>query len=97
MPVVLGYSILSQNGDEYHNQFAFLSPDFRVLPQLVGGKKKVAGSIDSCWATLVGDWGGGTGRAGWGLERGTRFELATNSVEGCDSTIELPPLCGDTL
>ena len=26
------------------------------------------------------------------LERGTRFELATNSVEGCDSTVELPPL-----
>ena len=25
------------------------------------------------------------------MERGTRIELATNSVEGCDSTIELPP------
>jgi hypothetical protein len=26
------------------------------------------------------------------MERETRFELATNSLEGCDSTIELPPL-----
>ncbi len=25
------------------------------------------------------------------MERGTRLELATNSLEGCDSTIELPP------
>gem|GEM_PF-3517096 len=25
------------------------------------------------------------------VERGTRFELATNSLEGCDSTVELPP------
>ena len=28
------------------------------------------------------------------MERETRFELATNSVEGCDSTIELLPLAG---
>jgi hypothetical protein len=27
-----------------------------------------------------------------GLERETRIELATNSLEGCDSTIELLPL-----
>jgi hypothetical protein len=26
------------------------------------------------------------------LERETRIELATNSLEGCDSTIELLPL-----
>ena len=26
------------------------------------------------------------------MERETRIELATNSVEGCDSTIELLPL-----
>ncbi len=26
------------------------------------------------------------------MERGTGLEPATNSVEGCDSTIELPPL-----
>jgi hypothetical protein len=25
------------------------------------------------------------------MERGTGLEPATNSVEGCDSTIELPP------
>jgi hypothetical protein len=28
------------------------------------------------------------------LERETRIELATNSLEGCDSTIELLPLVG---
>src|SRR3954447_1251290 len=27
------------------------------------------------------------------MERETRIELATNSLEGCDSTIELLPLC----
>ena len=26
------------------------------------------------------------------MERGTGIEPATNSVEGCDSTVELPPL-----
>ena len=29
------------------------------------------------------------------MERETRIELATNSVEGCDSTIELLPLCNN--
>ncbi len=29
------------------------------------------------------------------MERETRIELATNSLEGCDSTIELLPLTGD--
>jgi hypothetical protein len=29
------------------------------------------------------------------MERETRIELATNSLEGCDSTIELLPLSGD--
>ena len=28
------------------------------------------------------------------MERETRIELATNSLEGCDSTIELLPLSG---
>jgi hypothetical protein len=28
------------------------------------------------------------------MERETRIELATNSLEGCDSTIELLPLVG---
>ena len=28
------------------------------------------------------------------MERETRIELATNSLEGCDSTIELLPLEG---
>ena len=28
------------------------------------------------------------------MERETRIELATNSLEGCDSTIELLPLMG---
>src|SRR5436190_19466010 len=34
-----------------------------------------------------------------GMERGTGIEPATNSVEGCDSTVELPPPClsADTL
>lgn len=30
------------------------------------------------------------------MERETRIELATNSLEGCDSTIELLPLEGLT-
>src|ERR1700757_1298436 len=30
-------------------------------------------------------------RRRFGMERGTGLEPATNSVEGCDSTIELPP------
>ena len=29
--------------------------------------------------------------AGWNLERETGIEPATNSLEGCDSTIELLP------
>lgn len=33
----------------------------------------------------------------WRMERETRLELATNSVEGCDSTFELLPLEGVAL
>ena len=31
------------------------------------------------------------------MERGTGIEPATNSVEGCDSTVELPPHSGAEL
>ena len=50
--------------------------------------------LTSCRRTRFGCSFGGIGASGGyrkDLERETRIELATNSLEGCDSTIELLP------